>query len=208
MSLQQIVTGKDVEKGKNFSTNNLGQRKPGDFYETPYSMTQQLLDHHSFDIQKTILEPAKGGGAIEKVLRRNGFSQVVSYDKEVDFLKETRTFHQAITNPPFSIASEFIKKAKEVIENQFAMLLPLSYLHGKQRLEEIYRDTGFPLAYVYVFCRYPMLGDPLREDGKYKTGMMVYAWYVWNKNHIGNPIIHWIDNDQFILRKLNRKYDL
>jgi hypothetical protein len=29
---------------KNFSRNNRGDRKPGDFYETPYNMTRQLFD--------------------------------------------------------------------------------------------------------------------------------------------------------------------
>ena len=30
--------------GKNFSCNNLGQRKASDFYETPYSLTRQFLE--------------------------------------------------------------------------------------------------------------------------------------------------------------------
>ena len=51
------------------------------------------------------------------------------------------------------------------------------------------------------FCRYPMLGEKLREDGKYNTGMMVYAWYVWDKEYSGEPVIRWIDNDGDVLRK-------
>ena len=34
---------KDKIKGKCFSACNRGQRKESDFYETPYSITQQLL---------------------------------------------------------------------------------------------------------------------------------------------------------------------
>ena len=187
--------------GKNFSANNLGQRKASDFYETHYSMTQQLLDTGELSPCADTLEPACGGGAVVRVLEENGFSAVTSYDREADFLKETRTFTQGVTNPPFSLASEFILKAKQVFGSTFALLLPLSYLHGKQRLDTIYRDKTFPLKAVYVFCRYPMLGDDLRPDGKYRTGMMVYAWFIWNRQHTGEPMIRWLDNQHFILSK-------
>jgi hypothetical protein len=58
---------------KNFSRNNvLGKRHGKDFYETPYSMTEQLLDAEPFPPH--VLEPASGGGAIVAVLRSWGFS--------------------------------------------------------------------------------------------------------------------------------------
>ena len=52
-----------------------------------------------------------------------------------------------------------------------------------------------------------MLGDKLREDGKYKTGMMVYAWFVWENGYSGLPMIDWIDNNDDVLSKkdLERK---
>ena len=189
--------------GKNFSCNNLGQRRASDFYETPYSITQQLLDRETFEKNATTLEPACGNGAILSVLHKNGIF-AWGYDVETDFLKETRQVDQIITNPPFSLALEFIKQAKEIVRCKFAFLLPLSYLHGKKRLDEIYTDRVFPLAKVYVFCRYPMLGDQLRQDGKYRTGMMVYAWFVWERHHEGEPVIRWIDNQPFVICKGDR----
>lgn len=186
--------------GKNFSCNNSsGKRKKSDFYETPYSMTQQFLDTGHFPTSSLILEPAAGNGAIVKVLKENGHD-VISYDIEKNFLTEIRNYTYLITNPPFSLADKFILKAKEIVTNKFAMLLPLSYLHGKRRYDKIWTDKIFPLSDVYVFTRYPLLGDPLREDGKYKTGMMVYAWYVWSQYYKeDNPHINWIDNNKFVL---------
>jgi len=185
-------------KGKNFSGVNLGQRKKSDFYETPYSMTQQFLDLKLFNVTSRTLEPACGNGAIVSVLKANGFNDVVSYDIEANFLIESIKYEQIVTNPPFSLAYEFILKAKEVSE-RFAMLLPLSYLHGKKRYDGIYSDNSFALQSVNVFCRYPMLGEKLRCDGKYKTGMMVYAWFVWDKTHSGSAAINWIDNQEYVL---------
>jgi hypothetical protein len=186
--------------GKNFSCNNMGQRKKSDFYETPYSITQQFLDREK--LSGSILEPASGRGAISKILIKNGY-EVISKDLSLgdDFLKEINKFDTIITNPPFSLAFEFIQKAKE-ISNYFAFLLPLSYLHGKKRFDNIYSDEKFPLSRIYVFTRYPMLGEPLRGDGKYNTGMMVYAWFVWDKFSVGRePIIRWIDNNHNVLTK-------
>ena len=187
--------------GKNFSANNRGQRKKSDFYETPYSITEQLLELCIFNKKLSTLEPACGNGAIVKVLVENGFSKITKYDIERNFLKETRKFKQIITNPPFSLALEFILKAKQVCTKSFCFLLPLSYLHGKERFDLVYSDTIFPLSSVNVFVRYPMLGDSLRLDGKYKTGMMVYAWFVWDRHHKGPATINWIDNQKFIISK-------
>jgi len=192
-----------LDKGKNFSDNSSkGLRKKSDFYETPYSLTEQLLGNTVWYYNDETLEPACGHDAITRILRKR-FSHVVSYDVETDFLKETKHYPQCITNPPFSLAKEFILKAKEVIDWRFAFLLPLSYLHGQERYElKIYEG----LESVNVFTRYPMIGEPIREDGKYHTGMMVYAWFIWTKNMISKePVIKWIDNNDYVIRGEKKK---
>lgn len=199
MSDQKTILNK---KGKNFSCNNTGKRKESDFYETPYSMTEQFLIKGHFNAHEEILEPACGQGAIVRVLQKLGCSNIISYDIEKNFLSETVQYDQIITNPPFSLADDFILKAKEIARHRFAFLLPLSYLHGKKRYDKIWSDNSFPLSKLYVFTRYPMLGNMLRDDGCYKTGMMVYAWYLWERESLG-PIIDWIDNNNFVLNSKN-----
>lgn len=189
------------QKGKNFSANNVsGKRKKSDFYETPYSITRHLLNVEDFDYNLTICEPACGDGAIVKVLKEKT-NNVIAYDIEKNFLSETKQYDYIITNPPFSIAYEFIVKAKQVAKKKFAFLLPLSYLHGKKRYDDIYSDKDYPLKKVYVFTRYPMLGEKLREDGKYNTGMMVYAWFIFDKEYKGPSMLNWIDNNSDVLSK-------
>lgn len=189
------------QKGKNFSANNVsGKRKKSDFYETPYSITRHLLNVEDFDYSLTICEPACGDGAIVKVLKEKT-ENIIAYDIEHNFLSETEQYDYIITNPPFSIAYEFIVKAKQVARKKFAFLLPLSYLHGKKRYDDIYCDKEYPLKKVYVFTRYPMLGEKLREDGKYNTGMMVYAWFIFDKDHKGPSMLDWIDNNVDVLSK-------
>lgn len=194
--------------GKNFSCNNVdGKRKVSDFYETPYGLTRLFLDQGLFNKDLRILEPAAGDGAIVRVLDEYGFSDIGSYDIQggMNFLHHEGTVPQIITNPPFSIAYEFVMKAKQVATRRFAFLLPLSYLHGKQRFDHIWQDKEYPLRRVYVFTRYPLLGEPLREDGKSRTGMMVYSFFYWEKavpeEIIAPPTIHWLDNNHLIVGK-------
>ena len=191
----------EVKKGNNFSGNNVqGQRKKSDFYETPYSMTSHLLEVEDFNKSLTVCEPACGDGAIVKILEKK-WDNVVAYDIEKNFLWETKNYDYIITNPPFSLAYEFVQKAKQIATEKFAFLLPLSYLHGKKRYDNIYMDKQYGLKKVYVFTRYPMLGESLREDGKYNTGMMVYAWYIFENHYSGLPVIDWIDNNEDVLSK-------
>lgn len=173
-------------------------RNKNDLYETPYSITAQLLDR--IKLVGTILEPACGNNAIVKVLNKYGYQNITAYDIETDFLKETRHFDTIITNPPYSIANLFIKKAQELAYDVF-MFLPLNYLHGSERYHEFYENNKFKLQTVYVFVRYPNLKKALREDGKYETGMVVSAWFHWNKYYEGEPVIRWIDNNPFIVGK-------
>ena len=191
------------KKGKNFSANNAtGKRKKSDFYETPYTLTRKFLDVEYFNKNSTVCEPACGGGAITRVLKEHWEDdKVTAYDQETNFLWETGEYDYIVTNPPFSIAFEFIQRAKLVAKSKFAFLLPLSYLHNKKRFDEIYSDRTYGLEKVYVFTRYPMLGEALREDGKYNTGMMVYAWYVWTNGYSGLPTVDWLDNNEDVLSK-------
>jgi hypothetical protein len=189
---------------KNFSRNNvMGKRHGKDFYETPYSMTQQLLDAEPFGTYMLpVLEPAAGAGAIVRVLERNGLS-VVSNDLHADGGKDFLLWPDSsavaiITNPPYGLSIDFILKAKRVCLDKFAFLLPTDYLHGLDRFERVWQETEFPLARMLTFVRRPMLGEPLREDGTYGTGMQTYAWFVWDHAHKGAPEIGWINNQEFV----------
>ena len=188
-------------KGKNFSGNSRSAaRSARDFYQTPYSMTRHLIASEGFD--DPILEPAAGGGAIVRVLQEAGHA-VEYYDLAggTDFLLEKRRYPSIITNPPFRRANEFIKKAVRIAD-KIAFLMPVDYLHGLERYREIYSMDCLRPYRIYVFIRKPMLSESIREDGKYGTGMMVYAWYVWDRLFCRKfPEVRWIDNNADVLRK-------
>ena len=124
-----------MKKGKAFA--HTKDRNHGDYYPTHYSLTEQLLEVVDFR-HGIILEPAAGKAkAISKVLERNGLS-VVSKDLEQgqDFLKEVDKYEYIITNPPYSLADEFVEKCKEVATDKFALLLRTNFLSGMKRFRD------------------------------------------------------------------------
>jgi hypothetical protein len=51
-------------------------------------------------------------------------------------------------------------------------------------------ETEFPLKTVYQFSKRVSL---YKGGVKMKnSGMIAYAWYVWDKDYVGKPTIEWI----------------
>ncbi|MFA5048729.1 MAG: hypothetical protein WC516_06915 [Patescibacteria group bacterium] len=177
---------------------------PGDDYPTAYSLTELLFSNQKkigikFDCNKTVWEPAAGDGHMVKVLK-DKFNHVVSSDishgymeyekgklKEsdggyfCDFLNvehEINNVDYIITNPPFSLADEFILRAKKYDPEIICFLLRTNYLSGQSRGNKGIYDG---LAHVAVFDRMPDFRAPIREDGKFPTAMNVYAWFIWRR---------------------------
>jgi hypothetical protein len=205
-------------KGKNFSGNNKAQnRNKADHYQTPYSLTRLLFDNYKVQ-GNVILEPCYGKGAISKIIKeyypnhKLYESDLYNYEtgeKDIKFNYTTKiNYYQknsididtVITNPPFKIATDFILKSKEIAKKEIVMLLPLSYLHGKGRYDLIYNNKdNYCLKYVYIFTRYPFLKDTIRKDGKVETGMQVYSWMIWINGYNEQPIIRWLDNNDYVV---------
>lgn len=193
-----------ADKRKNFSRCNTGKRRAGDFYQTPKSMTEQFLD--LFPVEHfPVLEPAAGMGAISNILKERYPSEyIASYDimDGSDFFDECLKFPTIITNPPFTYSLEFIRKAMTIATERISFLMPIDYLHGIERYENIFSVKGnFNLKYVDVYVRRAMMNGEVRKDGKYETGMITWAWYSWIKGYQGDPMIRWINNDKYVLRK-------
>ena len=86
-----------------------------------------------------------GDSNIAKVLKKHGFKVVSTHIKNFDFLKDTPHFHfdMIITNPPYSLKNQFLKKCYEY-KKPFALLLPITALEGKER-HALYEKNGIEL---------------------------------------------------------------
>jgi hypothetical protein len=85
-----------------------------------------------------------GKSNITKVLKENGFKVINTSKVELDFLiDDPLDCDVIITNPPYSIKDEFIKRCYE-LGKPFMLLLPLTALEGKER-NKLYKQYGIEL---------------------------------------------------------------
>ena len=121
-------------------------RSKTDFYPTPKEVTIALLKHLNIPIDSTIWEPACGDGRMAEVMKEMGY-KVISSDLNdmgygstgIDYLNADMVeCDWIITNPPFKISVDFIKKCREH-GKPFALLLKSQYWHSKGRIQ-IFND--------------------------------------------------------------------
>jgi hypothetical protein len=212
-----------MKKGKNFSRNRpRADRMEADFYQTPYCLTQALVDGIK-DYLKVrgvaeVCDYCSGNGAIVKVLHENGFC--VKYGDirdplKTDFFNIVPGDKYGIMNPPFRLFNKWVEHCFEVFDISFALLAPTTYLQGVSRFNRdgigIFQKHEYPLTHIYTFNRYPMLSAELRPDGLIETGMQALSWFVWTRRseaagYTGDTIHRWLDINSFVLRKGRKKY--
>jgi hypothetical protein len=170
------------------------QRQRDDFYPTPPEATQALLDVERF--AGSIWEPACGDGAIAQVLEANEYT-VISSDlvdrgygeSRIDFLMErVLRAPNIVTNPPFKLAVPFVRHSLGLGAAKVAMLLKIAFLEGVERAE-LFRAS--PLARVHVFSKRVTFKNATRGEVN-GSGMMAFAWFVWDRSHIGAPALGWL----------------
>lgn len=196
--------------------NTATKRVTNDFYATDPKAVEKLFD--SFD--RDGVEYPSGGYCLEPCV---GNGNIVSeFDRKAYFLNRTvwtcidivnrgyphtivhdfltwqtdKKYHFIISNPPFSLASEFIEKSIDLLlpECMCCMFLKLQFLEGTKRKELFDKH---PPKYIYVFRNRMATwkdGKPLNpKTGKKWAETICFAWFVWIKGVKDEPVIRWID---------------
>jgi hypothetical protein len=167
-------------------------RPENDFYPTPSDAVDALLKHEKFE--GVIWEPACGDGAICKVLESHGY-EVLATDLidrgwgqgDHDFLTSDLKAENIVTNPPFTMAEQFVRLSLQRTTGKVVMLCKLQFLEGAKR-KIMFEET--PLARVYVFSKRLTM---TRNGEKMKnSGMIAFCWLVWEHGYTGDPVIKWV----------------
>ncbi|EJL6329877.1 DNA methyltransferase [Vibrio cholerae] len=158
------------------STN--GEVLENELYPTPAEVVDALLAKLTLRSSDTFLEPCYGTGAIyEKIAlpaRQKSFAEI---QKGIDYL--TTDFGQQdviITNPPFSLTEEFMRKSlKELApDGTMVYLQRLNYLGATKRLP-FWFEIGFPQKTPVIV--------PRPRFVKGGNDSCEYAWFIWDKGN-------------------------
>lgn len=182
------------------STNRGRARNALDQYETPWSAAEGFVRRVLVPRFRgtTVLDPCCGTGAMVKRVAHElgGNALGIEIDSAraaqwnpggpvpVD-VRDALLFvpwppvSLIITNPPFSLAMEFVRRALQEVKGQatVCMLLRLAFLASKQRAE-FHRANP---SDVYVLSKRPSF----TSDGK--SDSADYAWFLWGPGRGG----HW-----------------
>ena len=162
----------------------------------------------------SIWECACGNGNLYRVLDDRGYNCIYSDIKDrstkeyplrfkgmlnVDFLK---TYDLALpgyynvavilTNPPYSLANEFILHALEILPENglYIALMNITYLAGQKRYNDIYRYGS--LREVYVFSKRVECWKNNDKEHESGSALINFCWYVFQKGYKGNPTLYWL----------------
>ena len=169
-------------------------REEFDYYATQPIAAELLTEIE--DLSPNIWECACGEGHLSKVFEEKGFN-VLSTDLidrgygigGIDFLQQTEKWDgDIVTNPPYRYTQQFIEKALDLVTDghKVCMFLKLQYLEGKAR-RKMYEKT--PPARLWVSSSRIQCG----KNGDFKSSMVAYAWYIWEKGFKGDPVIKWFN---------------
>ena len=140
--------------------------KGSDYYPTPPSLVWELLKTNEMQGRRDFYEPACGKDrAIANELIKAGL-QVRATDIEYgdDFLSSREWHETIITNPPFSLFDEFVRKARTSC-SLFAFIAKTNFFGAYQRHQD---GVWQHLKKVYIFNRQVDYRSPIREDGCFK----------------------------------------
>lgn len=137
-----------------------------------------------------VWEPAAGDGAISNELMNRRF-EVISSDLATgqDFLTCSKPpgVESIVTNPPFTLLAEFIKRGLGHDPTVLALLVGLHYLGGEMRAREIYRPTP-PTRVLIIPQRMRVYG---------KVSQFNHAWLVWSKyDDPDMTALEWVDAEK------------
>lgn len=97
-----------------------------------------------------------------------------------------------MSNPPFSLAEEFVYRALKLAHpdgGRVVMLLRQAFLNGIDRGNGLWKST--PLEHVSMLCRRPSFTGNGRTDTKTE-----YAIFVWRNGYTGQPTLSWVRGEK------------
>jgi|SRR6516225_7510245 hypothetical protein len=182
--------------GKRPRASHIFDRDRDDFYSEPEWCSRRLFAVEEFT--GPIWDPACGLGTIPRAAKAAGLDAFASdianhgHGSLQDFLKApapTTTAFNIVTNPPFTLAREFVERAIELGATKTAIIFPIRRLNAAHWLTA--------LARIWLLTPRPSLppGKLIAAGMKPGNGTNDFCWLVLDRTHKGPPTMGWLHRD-------------
>ena len=175
-----------------------------DDFPTPKWATRALMEE-VFDGESfkglSCWEPTCGRGYMAATLAeyfrtvRSSDVHDYGYGEIIDFLSlsadaATPCDHPdwIVTNPPFRLGEEFVRRALQLAKLGVAMLVRTGFIEGAGRYERLFRDRP-PSCVAQFVERVPILRGRVDPRASTATG---YCWLIWDTNVTTPTRLAWI----------------
>ena len=193
---------KKLSGGQLAGGNSTTEKADNDFYATNPQTVKDFLKvaGKEFECVKTIWENCCGEGHLAEVVKEYFKENLICttdlIDRgygvgDIDFLNSdfNPNADLIITNPPFSLVNDFIVKGLEKTNRYLVYLCKIQMLETVGRKEIL---ESSPLKHIYVHSKRQATwkdGKELDPQGKKWATTMCLAWFVWDKEYKGEPIL-------------------
>lgn len=180
------------------------EREKNDFYATSPEAITHLIEGGA-EIPYVIYEPACGNGCLSEILKAKYGRKVYSYDIiDRGYGEGVKDFFQTkelpkdcnciLTNPPYSLATEFIVHALNLLREGglCIMFLKTTFLEGKKRHEKLFSKCPPKTIYQFIQriqCAKDAQFAKMKEGG---GSAVSYAWFIFQKDYKGETTVKWI----------------
>jgi hypothetical protein len=153
----------------------MGTGRPDDF-QTPPEALDYILPY--CNNPRTIWECAAGQGKLSDSLTQRGYNVIstdilTGFNFLVDWMEPDK-FDMIITNPPYSIKTQFLSRAY-LLQKPFAFLLPLTTLETPGR-QTLFRKNGIQIIFIPHRIQFQT------PSGIGKGAWFATAWFTWGLN--------------------------
>lgn len=175
-----------------------------DDFPTPKWATRALIEEvlggEKFD-RLSCWEPTCGRGYMASTLAeyfrtvRSSDVHGYGYGEIFDFLSlsaEAAAPHDRpdwiVTNPPFRLGEEFVRRALQLARSGVAMLVRTGFIEGAGRYERLFKDRP-PSCVAQFVERVPILRGRVDPRASTATG---YCWLIWQAGVAAPTRLAWI----------------
>ena len=156
------------------ATNRKAKRIVNDLYPTPDYTIDSLLEHLDIPDYYKFFEPCKGLGNIyNKIPLAESNKSYAEISEGKDYFKSKGFYSLIITNPPFSLAQEFLTKSLSESHSVW-YLLRLNFL-GSQKRKKFWELN--PPTHLLVLSKRPSFTNK-------GTDATEYAWFGWDYSDV------------------------